>query len=127
MSRFGDLGRFAFGAVIAPQVVLAEGLKILADRNHGGTRGIERDGLHLISRDAGLLQDFARRGDQRPHVVVMGLRGVFGIFALAVQRILGDGGFEQAAFAVDQRNTNAQRSEIDSGHDGHQQAPLSRP
>ncbi len=81
----------------------------------------------LIAGDAGLLQDFARGRGQRPHVIVMRLRGIFRIFALAVQRILGDGGVEQATFAVDQRNANAQCSKINAGHDRHQQAPLSQP
>ena len=60
-------------------------------------------------------------------MVVMRLGSVFGIFALAVQRVLGDRGFEQASFAIDQRNANAQRSEIHSSHDGHQQAPFLQP
>jgi hypothetical protein len=57
----------------------------------------------------------------------MRLRGVFGIFALAMKRVLGAGRLDQAAFAVNQGNTNAQRSEIHSRHDGHQQALLSLP
>ena len=57
----------------------------------------------------------------------MGLGGIFRIFALAMQRVLGDGGFEQATFAVDQRNTDAEGAEVDSRDDGHQQAPWSRP
>ena len=39
-------------------------------------------------------------------MVVMRLGGVFGVFALAMQGVLGDSGFEQASFAIDQRNTN---------------------
>jgi len=70
---------------------------------------------------------FARRGGQCPHVIVMGLGGIFRIFALAVQCVLGDGGLDQTPFAVDKRNTNAQGPEVDSSHDGHQHAPLSRP
>jgi hypothetical protein len=32
----------------------------------------------------------------------MGLGSVFGIFALAMQWVLGDSGFEQASLAIDQ-------------------------
>src|SRR5580658_10260728 len=126
VSGLGDLGSLSYGAMVAPEVILAEWLKIFSHRNHGRPRGIERDGLHLIPCDAGVLQGLACCRSQCPHVIVMGLGGVFGVFALAVQRIFGDGGFEQAAFTIDERNANAERSEIDSRHDGHQQAP-SRP
>jgi hypothetical protein len=68
--------------------------------------------------------EIARCGGKRPHVIFMGLGSVFGIFALAVQRVLGDRGFEQASFAIDQGNANAQCSEIHSSHEGHQQAPF---
>ena len=35
VSCFCDLGRFAFGAMIAPQIIFAERLKVFADGNHG--------------------------------------------------------------------------------------------
>jgi hypothetical protein len=126
MSGFCDLSRLAFRAVIAPQIIFPERPKIFANGNHGRTRGVECDGLHLISRNAGFLQGLTRRSSQCTHVVVVRLGGVFRIFALAVQRVLDAGGVNQAALAVDQRNTNAQGSEVDSGHDRHQQAPFSQ-
>ena len=106
VSHVRDFGSLALGSVVAPQVILAERPKIFSDRNHRGARGIERDRLHLISWNARLLQDLARGGSERPHVVLMRLGGVFGVFALAVQGVLGDSGFEQASFAIYQRNTS---------------------
>jgi hypothetical protein len=88
----GDLRSLAFGAMVAPEVVFAERLHVLAHGNDRGSRGVERDGFHLIAGDAGFLQGLARGGGQRAHVVVMRLGGVFRIFALAVQWIFGDGG-----------------------------------
>jgi len=84
MCRGGDLGGFAFGAVIAPQVVLAQRLKILVDRNDRGARGVERDRQHLIACNAGLLQSFAHRGSQRLHLIIVRLRRVLRILAFAM-------------------------------------------
>ena len=127
MCSFRDLRRFAFGAVIAPQVILAQWLNVLADRNYRRACSVECDRLHLIACDGRLFQGLARCRSQRPHVIVMGLRRVLCIFALAVEWVLGDCGFDQTPFAVHQRNANAQGSEVDSRHDRHQQAPLSQP
>ena len=74
---FSNLGSLTFRAVVAPQVVFPERLEVSAYRDHRRSRGIERDGLHLISRDASLLQDFARSRSQRLHVIVVGLGRVF--------------------------------------------------
>ena len=92
MRGFGDLRGFAFGAVIAPQIVFAERLQVLADGNHGRAGGIERDGLDLIAGDAGFLHRLARGRGQGAHVIFVRLGGVFGIFAFAMQRIFGDRG-----------------------------------
>ena len=94
MGGFGDFGGFAFGAMIAPQVVFAEGLHVFADGNYRGTGGVEGDGLDLIAADGGLFQHFAHGGGEGAHVIVVRLRGVFGIFALAMKRIFLDGGLE---------------------------------
>src|SRR5260370_17148785 len=44
----GDFRGFGFGAVIAPQIIVIEGLEIFADGNNGGTVGVESDGENLI-------------------------------------------------------------------------------
>ena len=119
---FGDLGGFAFGAVVAPEIVVVERLQILVDGNDRGAGGVESDGFDLVAGDAGLLERLARGGGQGAHVVVMRLRGVFGIFALAMQRIFGNGGVEQAALAVHDGDADAQGAEIHSGDDRHQLA-----
>ena len=124
VSGFGDLRRLALGAMVAPQVVLAERLHVFADRNHRRAGGIERNGLDLIAADAGFLHRLARGGGQGAHVIFVRLGGVFRIFALAVQRIFGNRGFQQPALAVHDRNAHAQRSEIYSRHDGHQQVSV---
>ena len=61
----------------------------------------------------------ARGLGQRAHVVFVRLRGEVRIFALAVQRILGDGGREKPALAVDDRDADAEGAEIYSCYDGH--------
>ena len=88
--QFGDLGGFLLCAVIAPQVVVVERSHIRSDWNHAGARGVECDGLNLIAGNPGFLQCLAGGGGQRTHVIVVRLRGVVRIFALAMQRIFGD-------------------------------------
>jgi len=72
MGSFGDLGRFAFGAMIAPQVIRTERLHVFADGNYGGTGGIEGDSPDLIAANGGLFQRFARGGGEGAHVIVVG-------------------------------------------------------
>ncbi len=40
----GDLGGFAPGAVIAPEVIVAEGLELIVNRQDAGAGGVEGDG-----------------------------------------------------------------------------------
>ena len=49
----------------------------------------------------------------------MALRGVVGIFLLAVQGIFGHAGAEFALGAIEQRHADAEGSEIDSGYYAH--------
>jgi hypothetical protein len=119
-----DLCCLTLGPMIAPQVVLAERLQVFANCNHGGTGSIDSNGLYLVARDTGFLHGLPSGGGQSAHMVFVRLGGVFGVFALAVQRIFGDGGFQQAALAVNDRDADAQRPEVDSSHNGHYQAPL---
>ena len=57
-------------------------------------------------------------------MIVMRLSGIFRIFALAVQGIFGDGGVEQPAFAVHDRNANAQSAKVDASNNRHHAAWL---
>src|SRR6266480_833217 len=91
---FGDFRSFGFGAVIAPQIIFIQRLEILAHRNDGRTCGVESNGKNLLGGDAGFPDDFASSGRQGAHVLFMRLRGVFGIFAFAMEGILCEGGSE---------------------------------
>ena len=86
-----DFRRFALSPMIAPQVVLAERLQILANRNYRRARGIESDRLYLISCDAGFPHRLTGGGGQGSHVIFVRLGGVFRVFALAVQGVFGNG------------------------------------
>jgi hypothetical protein len=50
-----------------------------------------------------------------------------GVFALAVQRIFGNRRLQKSKLAVYQRNPHTESSAINSGYDGHQQAPFCTP
>ncbi len=86
----GDFGGFRLGAVIAPEIVVVERLQIFINGNDRRTGGIERDGLNLAAGDTGFLQGGARGAGNSVHVIHVGLRGVFGIFAAAMEWIFGD-------------------------------------
>src|SRR5712664_1505544 len=58
------------------------------------------------------------------HMIFMRLRGIFGIFAFAVEGILGDRGSEQPTLAVNDGNANAQCSKIRSSNDRHARSPV---
>src|SRR5215813_13232896 len=52
MRCFGNFGGFRFCAVVAPEVVVVEWLKILVNRNDGRASRIERDRSNIIAADA---------------------------------------------------------------------------
>src|SRR6185369_2958607 len=85
---------------------------------------IESDRLDLATGDAGFLDRLAGGGGQGTHVVFVRLGGVFRVFALAVQGIFGDRGPQQPAFAIHDRDADAESSEVNSSHNRHQQASL---
>ena len=118
-SGFGNFGGFGFGAMVAPQIIFVERLQIFADGNYGGAGGIDSERLDLIAGDSCFLDSLARGDGQGAHLIVVRLRGVFRIFALAMEGIFGERSGEQTAFAIHDGNANAQSSEIDSSYDGH--------
>ena len=60
-----------------------------------------------------------RGGSERAHMVGVRLRGVVGVFPLAMQRIFLHRCAQPAAFAVHDGHPHAQGSEINSCNDGH--------
>ena len=121
--EFCNLGGFLFCAVIAPQVVVVKRRKICSNWNHAGARGVESNRLDAIA--AKCLPPSAPPGGrcQRPHVIVVRLRGIVWIFAFSVQRIFGDRRTNQSAVAIDERDADTERAEIDSCDNGHQFTP----
>ena len=71
----GDLGGFALGAMVAPQIVIVQRPKALAHRNDARSGSVERQRRELPAVHARRLQRLAHRGDQRVHVVPVRLRG----------------------------------------------------
>ena len=112
--------------MVAPQVVVVQRLQILAHRNHAGTGGVERDGGHGASVNAGGAQRLACGRGQGSHLVCVGLSGEVGIFAAAMQRVGGRCGADGSALAVHQGNAHAQGAEIDAGNDCHGSKPPSK-
>ena len=99
MRGVGDLSGFVLRAMIAPEVIVAEGRHVGGDGNDGGAGGVDGDAATDVGRiDGGLGYGVASGGGEGAHVVVVGLRGVLGIFPLAVEWVRGGGGGEQAAW-----------------------------
>ena len=119
MSHRGDFGGFGFGAVIAPQIVFVERNHSGGDGDDGGAGGIESDGGDLVAGDAGILKSLFGGGGEGAHVVFVGLRGELGIFAFTVEGIFGDGGIEDAFFAIHDGDAHAESAKIDAGYHGH--------
>ncbi len=119
MSLAGDLFGFSEGAVVAPEVVVVERLKVLADGNDAGAGGVEGDGGNIGAVDAGGVENVARGGGEGGHLVGVRLGGVVGIFAAAMQRVGGRGGADGAFAAVNESDANAECAEIDAGNDSH--------
>src|SRR5881227_2274279 len=101
MSSSGNFLGFTFSAMIAPEIVFTQRLKIFPDRNDGRAGCIKCDSLDLIARHSRLLDRCTSGSSQGPHMVFMRLGRVFGIFALAMQRIFRNRGPEHTALAVD--------------------------
>src|ERR1700744_2492341 len=122
--EFGDLLRFFLGAVIAPEVVVVERFEVFANRNDAGAGGIERNRFDLRAVDTGFGDGFACRFDERVHLVLVGLRGVVGVIAFALERVFGGCSAEPASFAVEQGDAYAECTKIYAGYDGHPASSL---
>src|SRR5947208_10895544 len=114
-----DFGGFVPGAVVAPEVVIVDGLELRIDGDDGGACGVERDGLDRVPVDSGSFNGTLGGGGERGHVVGMALGCVVGIFLFAEERVLGDSSAQAALLAVENGDADAESSEIDSGYDAH--------
>src|SRR3984885_2051333 len=88
VSQRGDLLGLSLRAMIAPQIVLGERLHLGIDRYNARSSGVERQRNDISTPNRRLLERSPHSLDQRIHLVVMRLRGVVGIVAATMQRIL---------------------------------------
>ena len=107
------------GAVVAPEVVVVEGLEGGVDGDDAGAGGVECYGGDVVAVDVVFGEDLAGGADEGLHLVGVGLCGVVGVFAAAVERVLGGGGADAAAGAVEEGYSDAEGSEVYSSYDGH--------
>src|ERR1022692_407113 len=114
-----DLGGFPPGAVVAPEVVIVDGVEVGVHRNHAGARGIERDGVDGVTIHAGIFEGAPGGGGQRGHVVGVALRGVVRVLLFAQQRVRSRAGAKTALDGVEDGNANAEGAEIYSGDNAH--------
>src|SRR5260370_1185677 len=108
MRSLCDFRSLGLGAMIAPQVIVIERLEIFSDGNNGRTGRVQSDGQDLIGGSSGFPDGLACSCRQCAHVIFVRLRGAFGIFAFAMERIFSGGRSQQSPFAVNDGNTNAQ-------------------
>ena len=95
----GDLGGFAPGAVVAPEVVIVDGLHVFVDGYDAGAGGVDGQGFDGMAVDVGFGDGGLHGFGEGSHVVGVALGGVVGVFALAVEGV-GGGGEAQAAFCI---------------------------
>src|SRR4029079_17512318 len=70
----------------------------------------------------------ARGGGESTHVILVRLRGVFGVLAFSVQGIFNNCRLQQSAFAINDGHSDAQSSKVNSRNDGHgQTSPSGKP
>ena len=121
--EFGDLAGLFEGAVVAPEVVVVEGLELGVDGDDGGACGVEGEGDDVFAVDLGVGEDLAGGADEGGHLLGVGLGGEVGVFATAVEGVFGCGGAEASAFAVEQRDAHAEGAEINSSDEGQGESP----
>src|SRR6266849_1861664 len=117
---FGDQRGFAPRAMVAPQIIFIERLKVCVCGNDAGAGGVDGEGGNLVAGDTCGGSGFASSLGEGAHVVVVALRGVVRVIFLAMQRILGDSGAETSALRVDDGDAYAQGAEICARYDGHE-------
>src|SRR5262249_50815198 len=130
MGRIGDLGRFAPGAVVAPEIVIVDGIEALIDRNDAGACRVERDGLDRAPLDTRRFKGATRSQRQRVHMVGVALGGVIGIVLLAKERVVCRAAAEAALFTIEDGDSNAQGSEVYACYGAHKllrKTPAGRP
>ena len=115
----GDFGGLTGGAVVAPEVVFAEGDEAFADGDDAGAGGIERDGFDLVAVDAADFDCLTHGAREGGHLVVVGLGFELGVGGRGVQRVLCDGGAQLAAKFVEDGDAHAERAEVDPCHYAH--------
>ena len=119
VGEFGDLAGFVVGAVIAPEIVVVDGLKGGVDGNDAGACGVECYGGDVVAVDVVFGDDLAGGADEGLHLVGVGLGGIVGVFAATVELVLGGRGADAAEGAVEERYSDAEGSEVYSSYDGH--------
>jgi hypothetical protein len=115
----GDLAGFGLGAVIAPEVVVAEGLHAGIDGDDAGAGGVEGDGGNFIPGDAGSFEGVASGFGEGAHLVRVGLGGEVGVVAFAVERVFAEGRAEASAVGGKDGDADAERAEVDACNNGH--------
>src|SRR5262249_17457333 len=106
-------------AVIAPEIVVVDRIEPVVDRNHAGPSCIQRDGFDRAAVHTSGLDGPACGQRQCIHVVGVALGRVVRIFFLAKQRVVGGGAAKAASFAVEDGDSNAQRSKVYACYGAH--------
>src|SRR4051812_22715305 len=107
-----DLGSFFPGPVIAPEIVLVERLKIFSYRDDARSGGVERHGPNAGPFHTGRSQRFTHGAYESCHVVRMALRGLIGIVAAAMKRVVRSSSPQTSPIPVENRDPYAKRSKI---------------
>ena len=117
------VGRFAPGAVITPEVAVAEDVELRVDGKHGGTGGIDGERLDFAAAHARRLQSRAEGLFQGPAMGFEPLGGEVRIIDRADHRVRRRCGAERAARIMNDRHPDARSTEINARHDGHWDPP----
>ena len=123
----GNLRGFFPRAMVAPEIVVVERHQIFADGDYARAGGVEGDCRYVISLDPSGSESGAHGCCQSVHMICMALRGEIRIFALSMQGIIRGGKAEAAALAIEERNADVERAEVDAGDDdAHGAGPAAR-
>ena len=120
MRGFGDERGFLPRAMIAPEIVFVERLKLFADGNDAGAGGVDSESRDLIAGEVGGGEGALHCFREAAKLIFVRLRGVVGILFFAVEGIFGDTRAETAASGVYESDANAKSAEVDACYDGHE-------